>query len=821
MLLPFEFLKFWFWLAPAELAQILASLNSAFLQLFSLPLLVKTYFKPWKNEYREGLVGFSIGMGMLIKTFFIVADVVLFLILISLEILFLVAFISWPFWSFFLLNKINLFYLSILGILAVFFTFRKRSAFDFTKNIGSTTGLIKSFLERKDIQFFLQKAEIDKKEIVFIEIPKEDILKNISGTATPLDFFANYLLLIEDKTKLCFKKELKEEEIKNILYWAKSTFPEESDKPFRFVFWGEGMGESWVSGWTLETSKYVFDITSDVVNEKPMVLGRDEEYKEVVEALTKNKSCLLVGEPGSGRGSLIGNLAYDSFFGTLRGNLYHQRFYELLVDALLAGAQNQGQLEERLENVITEISHSGNIIICIPSLENVTGASTFNTDLSGALIPYLEKGIIRIIANITPSSYKKFIEPKHTLSSVFELVKFEEPSRDVLLRMLLKKCSDIEKQNKVSISYKAVVAVWNYAGKYLQDRVMPGAGVTLLTDVSNAVSLANKKIVEEQDVIDKVESKTKISVGLPDEEEKKLLLNLEEELHKRIIGQNEAIFEVSESLRRLRAGLGNTKKPISFLFLGPTGVGKTATAKALAEIYYKGEDNMIRFDMSEYSTDESVKRLLGGTDDTHGLTDAVFEHPFSLVLLDEFEKSNPKILDLFLQVLDDGRLTDNQGRTVSFTDTIIIATSNAGSEYIREEVTKGVAVDKDFQKKLIELLQEKGIFRPEFLNRFDGIVVFKPLGKEEIGQIIKIMLDGVIRKMQEKDIVISFNEKVIDLVASEGFDQEFGARPLNRFIQDNIEDLVAQKMLKGEIKRGDKISIYVDSANKIQLNING
>jgi len=819
MLLPVDFIKFWFWSAPSELVGFFGSLNNAFLQLFSLPLLVRTYFKPWKNEYRDGLVGFSIGMGIFIKTFVIIADIIILLALILLEVCFVAVFISWPVWSFLLLNKLSLFYVSIFDILVIFFIFRKHPPLDFTKSNKSTVELVKSFLERKDVRFFLQKAEIEKKEVTLLEIPKDEIFKNIAGIITPLDFFANYLLLTEEKTKLLFKKQLKADEVKNISYWAKSTFPEISDKPFRVNFWGEGMGESWVNGWTLETSRYMVDITSDAVDKKPMVLGREEEYKEVVEALTKNKSCLLVGEPGSGRGSLVNALAYDSFTGNLKGNLRHQRFYELLADALLAGAQNQGELEERLENVIQEISHSGNVIIFIPNFENVTGASTFNTDLSGALIPYLEKGMIRIIANITPISYKKFIEPKHTLSSVFEFVKFEEPSREIQLQMLLKKSSEVEKTNKVIISYKAVVAVWSYAGKYLQNWVMPGSGVILLKDVANEVFMKGKKIVEEQDVINKVEAKTKISVGLPKEEEKELLLNLEEELHKRIIGQNEAVFEVSESLRRLRAGLGNSKKPISFLFLGPTGVGKTATAKALAEIYYKGEDNMIRFDMSEYSTDESVKRFLGGTEGGHGLTDTIFEHPFSLVLLDEFEKSNPKILDLFLQVLDDGRLTDNAGKTVSFADAIVIATSNAGSEFIREEVSSGAAVDKDFQKKLIELLQQKGIFRPEFLNRFDGIVVFKPLGQEELGQIIKIMLEDLSKKMFEKDIIVNFDEKVVEIIAKEGFDQEFGARPLKRFIQDNIEDLIAQKMLKEEIKRGDKIFISTDSASKIQINI--
>ncbi|OGH24109.1 MAG: hypothetical protein A3B47_04545 [Candidatus Levybacteria bacterium RIFCSPLOWO2_01_FULL_39_24] len=817
-MLPLRFLRFWFVDFPNKLIIFFVSLNNAFLQLFSLPLLIKTYFKPWKNEYRQGLVGFSIGMGMFIKTWVIVADVILLLLLLLLEFLFIISFISWPVLTVLLYKDPILFFLSVLWILAIFSIFKpKKSWVDYISG-KSTQQIIKELLSRQDISFVLQKAEIAKSEVQLIDFSKEELFKNVDNN-NPLDFFASYLLLTEEKTKLFFNKKLKTEDLKNITAWAKSVFPQVS-QPFRVDFWGEGIGESWVSGWTLETSKYMTDITSYAVNKKPMVLGRDKEYKEVVEALSRNKSCLLVGNPGSGRGSFVNALAYDSFVGNLQGNLRHQRFFELLVDALLAGAVNQGELEKRLESIITEISHSGNIIIYIPNFENILGASTFNTNLSGALIPYLQKGVIRIIANVTPSSYKKFIEPKLTLASVFETAKFEEPDKDVAFQMLLQKSMEIEKNNRVTILYKAVLVASNFANKYLQDCVMPGAGVTLLEDVASAVAMSGKKIIEEQDVINKVESRTKIAVGAPKEKEKELLLHLETELSKYVIGQKDAIFGVSEALRRLRTGLSSKTKPTSFLFLGPTGVGKTATAKALSGIYFGGEDKMIRFDMSEYSTDDSVKRFLGGVVDSKGLTDAVCENPYSLVLLDEFEKSNSKIIDLFLQVLDDGRLTDNTGKIVSFTDTIVIATSNAASEYIREEVNKGTVIDKAFQKELLEFLQKKEIFRPELLNRFDGIIVFKPLGKEEVMQIIKLLLNDLSKKLLEKDITVNFDEKIIAKIAQEGFDEQFGARPLKRFIQDNIEDVLAQKILKEEIERGDKINISVDSTNNLQLVIN-
>ncbi|MDP2637446.1 MAG: ATP-dependent Clp protease ATP-binding subunit [Candidatus Levybacteria bacterium] len=694
---------------------------------------------------------------------------------------------------------------------------------------SNSISMIKTLFHTPQIKFIMQKGDFSEKNITLIEISKDSLVnlafqncKNIQGKyVTTMDLFVAYLLLTEDQTKMLFNRALKKDDLISILYWAKSTYvQEENIDSLNIKFWGEGIGEGWVTGWTLETKKHMSDITKEALANKPLLLGREEQYKEVVEALSKNKSVLLVGEPGTGKNALVKSLAFESFVGNLKGNLHHQRFFQILVDSLLAGIQNQGQLEERINNILAEISHSGNIITYIPNFESILGSSSFNTDLSGALIPYLEKGAIKIIASITPGSYGKFVEQKHTLTSALEIVKFEEPDKDSVFKMLLKKTPEIEKTNKISISFKAIVASQNYANKYLQDRMMPGAGISLLEDSASATALAGKKIVLEQDVINKVESKTKIAIGVPKEKERNLLLHMEDELSKYIVGQKDAIFEVSEALRRIRAGLASKKKPISFLFLGPTGVGKTQAAKALANIYFGGEDKIIRFDMSEYSTEEGVSRLLGGVVGTKSLTEEIHERPFSLVLLDEFEKAHPKIIDLFLQVLDDGRLTNSIGKTVSFADAIVIATSNAASEYIREEVSRNVSIDGNFQKKILELLQQKGIFRPELLNRFDGIIVFKPLKAEETYKIVQMMLAEFSKKLLEQDITAKFDEKVIEKITKEGFNEQFGARPLSRYIQTNIADIIAQKILKEEIKRGDKISMYLDFSNNLKLSVN-
>lgn len=705
------------------------------------------------------------------------------------------------------------------------FTLDALSVFITSINIKN---LIKTLLHKKEIKFIAQKGDFEELEISLLDVSYEDLGKqafdlarNAKGkVVTTMDIFAAYILLTESRTKLLFNKNLKKEEFMHILYWARATFPkEENKKPYRIHFWGEGIGEEWVFGWTIETKKYMLDLTPKVLQEKPKLVGREREYKETIEALYKNKSVILVGEAGSGKTSLVETLAFESFLGEIKGNLSYQRFFQFLVDRLLAGTATQGELEERLDTVIAEIAHAGNLIIFLPDIENILGASTFNLNLAGTLIPYLERGAIRIIGTTTPGAFKKFIEPMKNIVDVFGVVKFEDPDKNTVLQMLFEKASDIEKRNNIFLTYRAIVAAFNYAGKYLQGRVMPGASVTLLEDTVAMVTTQKRDIVEEKDVIEKVESKTKIAIGVPQGKEKELLLHLEDEIHKRVIDQEEAVFAISQGLRRVRTGLQLATKPISFLFLGPTGVGKTETAKALAYLYFGGEDKMVRLDMSEYSTDEGVKRLLGGLTGEEGLTDKVFEHPFSLVLLDEFEKATPLIHDLFLQVLDDGRLTDNKGKTVSFVNTIIIATSNAASEYVREEVKKRKTIDKKFQEDLLEFLQKNNIFKPELLNRFDEIVVFKPLGIDETVKITKLMLKEFSKKLQEKDITISFDDKIIAKIVKEGVNEEFGVRPLRRYIQDNIEDLIAQKILKDEIKRGSNIVCSTDNDNNITISV--
>lgn len=636
---------------------------------------------------------------------------------------------------------------------------------------------------------------------------------------TPVDLMTAYLLLTEPATKLLLSRKIQQSDVMNVLLWIRNTFvDEEHPKPNRVHFWGKGIGDDFVTGWTLETKKYTQDYTNFAITHPPVIVGRDQELKLIKETLVKpeNNNALLIGESGVGKESLVQILAYQSYMGLLDEKLNKKRVLEVLVNAFLAGAHGEGDLEARLQAIIDEVSHSGDIILYIPEFQNILGGSSYGVDISGVLLPFLRKGNIPIIASMNEGHYKTFMQ-NNPLKEVFEVVHVDIPQKDAAIQMVLAKARELEAKLPLIVSYGAVVAAVTYANRYRPDDVLPGSAVILLEDGAQVAANGKKKITITEDMIfQKVETVTHSKVGSPDVKETSLLLHLEDNLHKRVIGQNEAISSLSEALRRLRANVTSQTRPVSFLFLGPTGVGKTETAKALADLYFQGQ--MIRLDMSEYADAEGMSRLLGSAigDKRGELTEQIHDHPFSLVLLDEFEKAAPDILNLFLQVLDDGRLTDNRGQTVSFVNAIIIVTSNAGSEFIREAIQKG-GQQAGFQQKLLNLLQSKNIFRPELLNRFDGVIAFHPLEQTEVQQVVVLLLQAVIERLKTQDITVSFTENVVKKVALEGFDEQFGARPLRRFIESSIEDLLAKEILAGKLPRGSKIMLDCDTTGTLVI----
>lgn len=756
------------------------------------------------------------------------------LIAIRLGILVFLVFLITSFVNVDMSVKIPLVLLSLFLIIEIFIRFKinktkpDKISFAVAKLLvgQDSKQLIEKLAKTAIIKFFLRKCNIDAKEIVSVNIDSEKLLtkakeiigqENLVFVAT-IDLFVAYLLLTEKTTKLLLKKELKEDDVLHIAYWVRGHFAEEQ-KPARVTSWGQGIADEWVSGWTLETKKYTVDFTKKALRSGfslESFYGRQQELNLLVEGLSKSRkqNVILIGPPGVGKTTIVKALVAKIFSSEMPPTLAHKRVLELSVGSLLAGAENQGILEERIKNIIIELEHAGSVILYIPDIQNIAGATSFNFDATAVFLPMLLGEKVQVVATTTLESYKAFIEQKKEFADTFDKVEVLEPDRDKAVRMLLETALTLEKKHQVNITYQAVVSACELTRRYLPGRFLPGKAIDLLDEAASKAVIDKTAVVTKEQIIVLIETKTHVAVGPPKSKERQMLINLEKIMHHSIIDQEEAVKTVSDALRRLRGGVAFEDRPVgTFLFLGPTGVGKTETAKTLARIYFTGVEAMLRFDMSEYQNEASATRLLDE------LVEKVLERPFSLVLLDEFEKAHPKILDIFLQVFEDGRLTDTTGRTASFINTIIISTSNAGAELIREKLGQGATL-QTLKPEIIDELQRLNVFKPELVNRFDSVVLFEPLGEEEIAQVTKLILANLSRSMKERQITLRFGDSVIAKIAKEGFDIEFGARPIRRFIQDHIENLLADKILKEEVKRGDTATFATDTTNNITLMVN-
>jgi ATP-dependent Clp protease ATP-binding subunit ClpC len=525
------------------------------------------------------------------------------------------------------------------------------------------------------------------------------------------------------------------------------------------------------------------------------------------------KNVVLSGFPGVGKSSIIDGIAALMAAEDVPEMLQDHRLISLSVASLVGAAGRQGELEGLIMQLINEIVRSGNIVLFIDNIQTMVGVSTEgaqNLDIADILANALSKQLFFAIATTTPIDYRRFIEPSGSLNSVFQKVEVTEPDINGTILILEGKSGSVEAKNQIFFSYAAIERIVKLADRYIHDRFQPEKSIAILDEV--AVYVRRKKgkdtMVMGEDVAEIVSTKTNVPVTKLTEKETEKLLNLEERIHERMVDQEEAVGAVSTALRRARAELRDIRRPIvNLLFLGPTGVGKTELAKTVAEVYFGSEKNMIRLDMSEYQEKSSLARMIGappgysGASEGGFLTEAVRRQPFSLLLLDEIEKAHPDILNIFLQVMDDGRLTDTLGRTIDFTNVILIATSNAGTALIQKRMQENatLAAIKD------ELMNEelKPYFRPEFLNRFDNIIVFKPLSYEDIIQIVGLMLKQVNQRLNAKGIRLEATDEAKAELAQRGFDPIFGARPLRRAIQDTVDNALANYLLEGKLSRRD------------------
>ncbi len=542
-------------------------------------------------------------------------------------------------------------------------------------------------------------------------------------------------------------------------------------------------------------------------------IGRDREIESVLRIMEGGKNVILSGFPGVGKTSIIEGIAALMAAEDVPEVLRDHRLISLSVASLVGAAGRQGELEGLIMQLINEIVRSGNIVLYIDNIQNMVGVSTEgaqNLDIADIMANALSKGLFYAIATTTPLDYRRYIEPSGSLNSVFQKIEVAEPDVNGSILILEGKSGSVEVKNQIFFSYAAIERIVKLADRFIHDRFQPEKSIAILDEV--AVYVRRKKgkgsMVTGEDVAEIVSTKTNVPVTKLTEKETEKLLNLEDKIHERMVNQEEAVKAVSTALRRARAELRDIRRPIvNLLFLGPTGVGKTELAKTVAEVYFGSEKNMIRLDMSEYQEQSSLARMIGappgysGSSEGGYLTEAVRRQPFSLILLDEIEKAHPDILNIFLQVMDDGRLTDTLGRTIDFTNVILIATSNAGTALIQKRMQENatLAAIKD------ELMNEelKPYFRPEFLNRFDNIIVFKPLSFEHIVQIVGLMLKQVNQRLGAKGIRLEATDEAKQELAQQGFDPIFGARPLRRAIQDTVDNALANYLLEGKLGRRD------------------
>jgi ATP-dependent Clp protease ATP-binding subunit ClpC len=572
------------------------------------------------------------------------------------------------------------------------------------------------------------------------------------------------------------------------------------------------IAKDWAAGYTITLDDFSID-WSKVTRESRSreMIGHEKEISQMERILSREetKNVLLIGDPGAGRMKIVQELAKRITSNLSAPQVNSKRVVGLDMVSILAKSKSLDEAEEILTRIFDEAISAGNIILVIDDFHNFIGQTSQLglIDISGLISSYLTLPNFRLIAVTNFPGFHRFIEPNPILN-LFEKVEVEEISDQETILALTNFVFNFESKYKTFISYQALRDIVKYSSRYLAQIPFPKKAIDLLDEiVVYVVRYTKSNIVLSEHVARVVSDKTQIPVGEVALKEKEILLNLESLLHTRIIDQEEGIEEISTALRRARSDITVRKGPMGcFLFLGPTGVGKTETAKALADIYFGSESKMIRLDMSEFQAVKDISRLIGSSEEEGLLTTKVRENPFSLVLLDEIEKAHPNILNLFLQVLDEGNLTDGLGRKVSFLDTIIIATSNAGYKVILEALKEKTDWYK-LRIKLLDFLFKEGVFRPEFINRFDSVVIFKPLSQENLLGIAELLLQKLKKNLKGKEIDFTITPELKKRIVEFGYDPIFGARQMRRVVQEKVENILAKAILSDEIKKGDIVEI--------------
>ncbi len=660
-----------------------------------------------------------------------------------------------------------------------------------------------SLKTEKDSEKTLSLAESSMKKRKGERTTTGDLLAALSKTSPALN-------------KYLMDKDLYAEDIENLTWWLENL---KRKKP---AFWSKknlsrfvGVGKDWAAGYTIELDKYSTDLRSVFQKGREIkIVDREKELSKIERTLSgkvKN-NVLMIGESGVGKKTVIRKFAQKVALGQSTKELNYKRVLDLDLASVVAKAQRKEELNILVKNIFEEASSAGNVILVINHFSQFVAPSEKGgiVDLSGLFLKYLKSPKVKIVGICDHDDYLQKMSQKKGLLNLFERIKVEEFDERNTILALEKVLGFYEKEYDSFVPYPVLRDIVSYSQKFLADEASPQKAINLLEDSLSYLSETKKKVLLPKHLARVVTEKTNIPVGQIETDEKETLLHLEKLMHERIINQEEAVRSIAEALRRSRSGVATKRGPIgTFLFLGPTGVGKTETAKTLAENYFGSEERMIRIDMSEYQERRDLKRLIGDKNEPGTLASKVKQKPFSLILLDEIEKAHPDILNLFLQILDEGFCTDGLGKRINFKNTIIIATSNAGYKIILKSL-KEKADTENLKQEIMDYVFEERIFRPEFVNRFDGFIVFKALTHGNLLDISGLMLQKLKYNLKEKYIDFKITEDLKEKIVDLSYKPEFGAREMKRTIQNKVENAFATALLEDKIKKGDTVVLTSD-----------
>lgn len=683
---------------------------------------------------------------------------------------------------------------------------------EIVKRLGFTEEEIRDFIQSKNT----------------FEYDSEDIFKN------GLDDYSIYTKFLYDSDE-DFRVFLTKKNIQYVDFFEtfKWVINKSENKIQKEQWWSkenlshiEGIGKNWSYGETYTLQKYGTDITEVGTSHIESYEAMHSVYVDKLESLlsrARGANGIVVSDDEATRMDVVTMLARRIRNNKVSGMLQKKRVFVLNPNLLIENTNSKVSFERELSNVLAESIHALNVILVFPYFSSfLKSAESIGSDAISIIRPYLASSVLNIVGLDSKETLRANLANNSSIMENFEVINVNSDDLNGIMNMLKNYSAQIEAQTGMFFTYPSLKTIAEGTKRYFDSYAMADKAKDLLYESIPFTASKGRRVILKQDILGLIESKTGVPTDVPKAEEKEKLMNLEEILHKRIVGQDEAIKAISGSLKRSRAGVRNPDRPMgSFLFLGPTGVGKTETTKALADIFFGSEEKISRLDMSEYKNSDALSKLIGyfGNEDQGVLVSKVKETPYGVMLLDEFEKTNNDVMNLFLQILDEGEFSDSKGRKINVKNNIIIATTNAGSELLWNYFKEGEN-PSDHKEEIIDAIIQAGIFKPELLNRFDGIILFHPLNEEHLRKIAELMIKKLQKRMNEKGLVINIDDNLINFLVKKGADPKFGARPMNRAIQDEIEQMIAEKIISGDVPPGSVLSFAegVDSMLQIQVN---